>query len=659
MHLLSDERTNREVVRALRAWDPYVFRRAAPARPSYYQQFHPPEDEAADHRPPENARVLLLSGPPGVGKTTLAHIVAQHVGYRPLEVNGSDERSAAVLTERVQRAMETTTLDMSGAPSRPNCLILDEIDGADAKGAVEALVRIIRAEIPPKGVKASKHPYLRRPIIFICNNKYAPALRPLLPYARQFDVGPPANARLVARIRAVLTAEKISLIGGGSMLNQLVQNTSGDIRSSLNTLQFVASQAQHTARDPSLVDISRGLRDHLGGDRQLKDGRSDLASTVTKVFMAEKKGAFGVAKSKEPSTNSVMDAVQRFDDPERVLDTIFLNVSSVSYVDPSFERSSLAHEWLSTADVFRSHRTMAASNNASIAYALQSTQTPPTAAAIHLLCRVEQKPDLLLSARQMTECHFERESKRALAQSFVEGMLITRRGSRTIDHAVTELIPYMLWILSAGGGSCNLNRTTTSMSMLSPTEQEAVAQHVKTMVSMGLSYKFHDSDAVATMQTASIQFDPPIHRLVEYRELENTRIEVPNTMKELIMAWASQEKIRATSRASSSPTKALSSTKTNSKSPSSAEKRLAGQARAPPAKKSKTTGSKNFLAAGAKRAKENRAARAAARVGTLGQRTTKLSHTGSQLPLSQVVRLKFVKGFTQAVRTPCRIEDLN
>ena len=32
-HLLSVERTNHEVLRALRAWDPYVFERDAPARP--------------------------------------------------------------------------------------------------------------------------------------------------------------------------------------------------------------------------------------------------------------------------------------------------------------------------------------------------------------------------------------------------------------------------------------------------------------------------------------------------------------------------------------------------------------------------------------------------------------------------------------------------
>ena len=30
---------------------------------------------------------MLISGPPGFGKTTLAHVVANHAGYNIIEVN--------------------------------------------------------------------------------------------------------------------------------------------------------------------------------------------------------------------------------------------------------------------------------------------------------------------------------------------------------------------------------------------------------------------------------------------------------------------------------------------------------------------------------------------------------------------------------------------
>lgn len=32
-------------------------------------------------------QVALLCGPPGLGKTTLAHIIAKHAGYNVVEMN--------------------------------------------------------------------------------------------------------------------------------------------------------------------------------------------------------------------------------------------------------------------------------------------------------------------------------------------------------------------------------------------------------------------------------------------------------------------------------------------------------------------------------------------------------------------------------------------
>ena len=39
-------------------------------------------------------RILLISGRPGLGKTTLASIIARHAGYNVVHINASDERSA-------------------------------------------------------------------------------------------------------------------------------------------------------------------------------------------------------------------------------------------------------------------------------------------------------------------------------------------------------------------------------------------------------------------------------------------------------------------------------------------------------------------------------------------------------------------------------------
>ncbi|MGI0090203.1 MAG: AAA family ATPase, partial [Nitrososphaerales archaeon] len=72
------------------------------------------------------SKPVLLSGPPGVGKSTSVYAVAKEFGYTVIEYNASDVRTR----ERLREALSPTLENASVFGKDEKLLVfLDEIDG--------------------------------------------------------------------------------------------------------------------------------------------------------------------------------------------------------------------------------------------------------------------------------------------------------------------------------------------------------------------------------------------------------------------------------------------------------------------------------------------------------------------------------------------------
>jgi replication factor C subunit 1 len=174
-----------------------------------------------------SVKAALIIGPPGIGKTTTAHLVAKAQGYTVVEYNASDTRSVAKLRGLFALGMKRL---------RKELIIMDEIDGftAQDRGGVGELADLIR--------KANA------PIICI-GNQMAPKLAPLQKVCVTVKFSRPVKSTIASVLVGVCQKEGIAV--SKADVERMCETSGNDIRSVLHALQFQRA-ASDSNKDASL-----------------------------------------------------------------------------------------------------------------------------------------------------------------------------------------------------------------------------------------------------------------------------------------------------------------------------------------------------------------------------------------------------------------------
>ncbi|XP_065847370.1 replication factor C subunit 1 [Euphorbia lathyris] len=233
-------------------------------------------------------KAVLLSGTPGIGKTSAAKVVSQMLGFQAIEVNASDSRGKAgakinkgiggsnanCIKESVSN--ETLGVGMNRLKHPKTVLIMDEVDGMSAgdRGGIADLI---------DSIKKSKIP-----IICICNDRYSQKLKSLVNYCLLLSFRKPTKQQMAKRLMQIATAEGLKV--NEIALEELAERVNGDMRMALNQLEYMSLSMSAINYDDIRQRLSSSRKDEdispftavdklfgFNGGRLRMDERIDLS----------------------------------------------------------------------------------------------------------------------------------------------------------------------------------------------------------------------------------------------------------------------------------------------------------------------------------------------------------------------------------------------
>jgi replication factor C large subunit len=174
---------------------------------------------------PPKKKALFLYGPPGIGKTSIAEVIAREYGFELIEVNASDKRNKGTLEEDLGKTCKQNVTLFGNK----RLILVDEMDGLSGsqdRGGISAISKIIEESTSP--------------MILVANTieeNMESRFRTILKKSKSVEFKPLKHRDVMERLHRIAEDQDIDV--SQEVLQEIALKSEGDLRSAINDLEMV------------------------------------------------------------------------------------------------------------------------------------------------------------------------------------------------------------------------------------------------------------------------------------------------------------------------------------------------------------------------------------------------------------------------------------